>query len=252
MQISPQGLNGKVALVTGSAQRIGAHYIRSLHASGAKVIIHYRGSAAAARELQKELESERANSALCLQADLCQHQALVELVEQSIAFCGKLDILVNNASSFYATPVGEVSEDQWDDLLCSNLKAPFFLAQAAAPALKAANGVIINMVDIHGQAPYDQHPVYSSAKAGLIMLTRSLAKELAPNIRVNAIAPGSILWPEGAAALSGDKKDAILAGIPLQRQGSPEDLTQLLLFLVSDAANYISGQIVAVDGGRSL
>lgn len=252
MHTDKQTLNGKVALVTGSALRVGATYNRRLHAAGARVIVHYRNSATAALALTDELNTLRSNSAIAIQADLSKLPEIDNLIEKCVAFGSRLDILINNASSFYPTTVGDVSEQAWDDLHVSNLKAPFFLSQAAMPHLKQAHGVIINMADIHGQQPHPGHPVYSSAKAGLIMLTRSLAKELAPEIRVNAIAPGSILWPEGTAALDDSKKVEILNEIALQRQGEPDDLANTLMFLVSDQASYITGQVLAVDGGRSL
>lgn len=252
MQTQTPALDGKVALVTGSAVRIGAAYNRRLHAAGATVIVHYRSSSSAALALVDALNQTRENSAFAVQADLSDHTAIKKLIEKTLQFAGRLDILVNNASSFYPTTMGDVSEQQWEDLLSSNLKAPFFLSQAAMPHLKRSGGVIINMVDIHGQQPHPSHPVYCSAKAGLIMLTRSMAKELAPQIRVNAIAPGSILWPEGSAALDDEKKSDILQNIALQRQGSPDDLADTLMFLVSPNAKYITGQVLAVDGGRSL
>lgn len=252
MHTDKQALKGKVVLVTGSAVRIGAAYNKRLHAAGASIIVHYRHSTDAALALRDELNNERANSAFAVQADLSDNTEIENLVQKTIELTGKLDILVNNASSFYPTTMGEVSEQQWDDLLSSNLKAPFFLSQAAMPHLKRTHGVIVNMVDIHGQRSHPGHPVYCSAKAGLIMLTRSMAKELAPQIRVNAIAPGSILWPEGTAALNNEQKEIISQEIALQRQGSPDDLANTLLFLVSPEAAYITGQILAVDGGRSL
>lgn len=252
MHTDKQVLHGKVALVTGSAVRIGAAYNRRLHAAGATVIVHYRHSSIAATALANELNDKRADSAFAVQANLSSNGEIKKLVQKTLDLTGRLDILVNNASSFYPTVMGEVSEEHWDDLLSSNLKAPFFLSQAAMPHLKRTHGVIVNMVDIHGQRQHPDHSVYCSAKAGLIMLTRSMAKELAPEIRVNAIAPGSILWPEGAATLDDGKKETILQEIALQRQGSPTDLAKTLMFLVSPESAYITGQILAVDGGRSL
>ena len=252
MHTHNQDLNGKVALVTGSAQRIGACFNRHLHAAGASVLIHYRNSEEPAWALCEELNSLRKDSAAISQADLMKAGEESKLVDTVLATFGRLDILVNNASSFFPTPVGQVSYDAWDDLLSSNLRAPFFLAQAAREVLAENHGVIVNMVDIHGQNPLADHPVYCSAKAGLIMLTRSLAKDLAPEIRVNGIAPGSILWPDGAASLNDDKKQEILQQIALQRQGDPEDLAKTLMFLVSVQSRYVTGQIIAVDGGRSL
>ena len=252
MHTDQQALIGKVALVTGSAVRIGAAYNRQLHAAGATVIVHYRNSSQDALALEEELNNIRDHSAFAIQANLSDNSQIKTLIEKSVELAGQLDILVNNASSFYPTIMGETQEQDWDDLLSSNLKAPFFLSQAAMLHLKSSRGVIINMVDIHGQHPHPKHPVYCSAKAGLIMLTRSMAKELAPDIRVNAIAPGSILWPEGLAALDETKKTEILHEIELQRQGYPDDLANALMFLVSEQANYITGQILTVDGGKSL
>jgi len=192
-------LQGKTVLITGAARRIGAVVAKTLHQAGADIVIHYRNSSEAAKLLVAELNKERGNSAFTIQADLCQFETFDELIAQVISFTGRLDVLINNASSFYSTPVGSVTEKQWDDLHCSNLKAPFFLSQAATSELKNRQGCIVNMVDIHGMRPLKGYPVYSSAKAGLIMLTQSLAKELAPEIRVNGIAPGIIMWPEDDA-----------------------------------------------------
>lgn len=252
MQTSIQSLNGKVALITGSAQRIGASFNHQLHAAGASVIIHYRQSSNEARALCDKLNSQRENSATLLQGDLADKKSYQQLITDSVQAFGRLDILVNNASSFFPTPIGNATDDDWNDLITSNLKAPFFLSQAANNELQKNRGVIVNMVDIHGQNPLAEHPVYCAAKAGLIMLTRSLAKEMAPHVRVNGIAPGSILWPEGAAALSDTKKTEILQQIALRRQGDPEDLAKTLLYLVSDQSSYVTGQIIQVDGGRSL
>jgi len=195
-------LEGKTALLTRAARRIGAVVAKTLHQAGASIVIHYRNSSEDAEKLVSELNQLRENSAFLVQADLCQVARFDSLIKQVVSYTGRLDILINNASSFYPTVVGEVTENQWDDLHCSNLKAPFFLSQAATPALTKSNGCIINMVDIHGIRPLIKHPVYSSAKAGLIMLTQSLARELAPEIRVNGVAPGAILWPEDASSES--------------------------------------------------
>lgn len=244
----PESLNNKVALVTGSAKRIGAEIVRTLHAHGARVAIHYRGSADDARALADELNTERDKSASVFQADLLDTPALPALADAVLDWSGRLDILVNNASSFYPTPIGEITESAWDDLVGSNLKGPLFLSQACLPALKAARGVIINLVDIHGQRPLRNHHVYSPAKAGLAMLTRALAKDLGPEIRVNGVSPGAILWPSDG--MTTDVKQAILDQIPLDRAGSPADIAGCVLYLVRDAS-YVSGQIIAVDGGRS-
>ena len=243
-----ESLDGKVALVTGSARRIGAEIVRTLHADGARVAIHYRGSADDACALADELNGGRADSAAVFRADLLDTASLPDLASAVLSWAGRIDVLVNNASSFYPTPIGEISETAWDDLIGSNLKGPLFLSQACLPALREARGVIINLVDIHGQRPLRHHHVYSPAKAGLAMLTRALAKDLGPEIRVNGVSPGAILWPSDG--MTTDVKQAILDQIPLDRAGSPADIAGCVLYLVRDAT-YISGQIIAVDGGRS-
>jgi pteridine reductase len=246
---SPNSLDNHVALITGAARRIGAAIARTLHAQGADVAIHYRGSAEEAADLTDELNSQRADSAASYAADLTDMAGLNTLVEEVVAWHSRLDILVNNASSFYPTPVGEITEDQWDDLIGTNLKAPLFLSQAALPALREARGVIINIVDVHSQRPLRDHTVYGPSKAGLAMLTRSLAKDLAPEVRVNGVSPGAILWPENG--MSGATKDAILEQVPLGRPGTPGDVAAAVLFLAKDA-DYVTGQIIAIDGGRSI
>ena len=246
---SPNSLDNHVALITGAARRIGAAIARTLHAQGADVAIHYRGSAEEAADLTDELNSQRADSAASYAADLTDTAGLNTLVEDVVAWRNRLDILVNNASSFYPTPVGEITEDQWDDLIGTNLKAPLFLSQAALPALREARGVIINIVDVHSQRPLRDHTVYGPSKAGLAMLTRSLAKDLAPEVRVNGVSPGAILWPENG--MSGATKDAILEQVPLGRPGTPDDVANAVLFLAKDA-DYVTGQIIAIDGGRSI
>ncbi|MEE9352627.1 MAG: pteridine reductase [Thiotrichaceae bacterium] len=242
-------LQGKTVLLTGAARRIGAVVAKTLHQAGADIVIHYRNSSEDAKLLVVELNTERPNSAFTVQADLCQVEAFDELITQVISFTGQLDVLINNASSFYPTKVGSVTEKQWDDLQCSNLKAPFFLSQAVAPELKSRQGCIINMVDIHGIRPLKGYPVYSSAKAGLIMLTQSLAKELAPEIRVNGIAPGIIMWPEDDA--NDESQAELLARTALKRQGTPENIAKAILFLIRDAS-YTTGHVIPVDGGRTL
>lgn len=242
-------LSGKVALITGAARRIGAAISRSLHADGANVVVHYRGSADEAMTLRDELNALRPNSAMSIQADLADTARLPELITSVTSWHGTLDILINNASSFYPTPIGEISEDDWNDLVGANLKAPLFLSQAALKALREAQGVIINIVDIHSQRPLRDHAVYGSAKAGLAMLTRSLAKDLAPEIRVNGVSPGAIMWPE--AGLSDAAKTSILEQIPAGRAGDASDIAGCVLYLVRDAT-YVTGQIIAVDGGRSI
>ena len=244
-----RNLNGKVALVTGSARRVGAAIVQRLHDDGATVAIHYRGSAGAANALADRLNERRAGSAATFQANLNDTAALPVLVADILAWQGRLDVLVNNASAFYPTPPGEITEEHWDDLIGSNLKAPLFLSQAALPALRDSRGVIVNIVDIHARRPLRNYTVYGPAKAGLAMLTRSLAKDLAPEIRVNGVAPGAILWPE--EDMSDATKAAILKQVPLKRVGHPEDIADCVLYLVRDAT-YVTGQIVDVDGGRSI
>ena len=242
-------MNGKTALITGAAKRIGAQIARTLHDAGCDIIIHYRSSERAAKDLCKQLNDERPDSANCLQADLADIEKLGNVITQAAKFWGRLDILVNNASTFYPTPVGSMTLENWDDLFNSNLKAPLFLSQAAIPYLKANNGCIINMVDIHALRPMRKHPVYCTAKAGLVMLTQSLARELGPDIRVNGVAPGAILWPDND--IGNDTKNLILERTALKRPGEPEDIAKAVLFLARDA-DYITGQIIPVDGGRSL
>jgi len=241
-------LAGKVALITGAAQRIGAEIARTLHQAGMDLVLHYYRSARAADELKRELESERSESVGLVQGDLHDTRALARLVDAATDQFGRLDLLVNNASTFYPTPLGEVSEAQWDDLMGTNLKAPFFLAQAAAQALRRTSGCIVNLVDIHGERPLKDHPVYSMAKSGNAMMVRSLARELGPEVRVNGVAPGAILWPE--QGLSETAQHEILDRTALKRPGAPADIARTVLFLVRDAP-YITGQVITVDGGRS-
>lgn len=242
-------LHGKCALITGAARRIGAVIAAQLHAAGADVGIHYRGSAAEARALADALNSKRPGSAKVFQANLVAATESVELVSAMLEWCGHLDVLVNNASSFFPTPLGSITEAQWEELMGCNLKAPLFLSQAAGPSLRARHGCIINIIDIHAQRPLRDHAVYGASKAGLAMLTRSLAKELAPEVRVNGVSPGAIMWPEGG--MSETTRDSIIAQIPLGRSGSPEDIAGCVLYLAT-AAPYVTGQIMAIDGGRSL
>ncbi len=242
-------LNNRVILVTGAARRIGAAIVTRLHENGARVVIHYRGSADDARTLAESLNAARPDSAMTIAADLTDTAGLPELVAAAANWGGRLDGLVNNASSFYPTPVGSITEDDWQALIGSNLKAPLFLSQAAAPHLAKTQGAIVNIVDIHAQRPLRNHTVYGSAKAGLAMLTRSLAKDLAPDVRVNGVSPGAILWPEDN--MSDDVKSAILQQVPMGRPGEPGDIAGCVLFLLGNAP-YITGQILAVDGGRSI
>lgn len=244
-------LDGQAALVTGGARRIGAHIVRALHGEGARVVIHCRRSRAEADALAAELNDERADSARVISGDLADPATCDHVAGEAIAAWNRLDLLVNNASSFYPTPVGSISGDSFDDLIASNLRAPAFLCQAVAPALRTAGGAIVNMADIHGQRPLAGHPVYCAAKAGLIMLTRVLARDLAPAVRVNAIAPGSILWPEGPGGDDPGIRQSIVDATPLGRQGEPADIAGALLYLVRDAP-FVTGQVLAVDGGRGL
>lgn len=242
-------LDGRWALITGAARRIGATIARSLHAQGASVGIHYRGSAHDAEQLVEELNAERADSALAIQADLLEPSAPQALVDAVVGHGGRLDILVNNASSFYPTALGSITQEQWQDLIGTNLKAPLFLCQAALPHLRASHGIIVNLADIHALRPLRNHPLYVAAKAGLIALTRALARDLAPEIRVNAVAPGAVLWPD--EGLPEQTQQVILRQVPLKRPGEPADVAACVLFLVRDAP-YVTGQVIAVDGGRSV
>ncbi len=243
-------LDGRWALVTGAAKRIGAIIAKTLHGAGANVAIHYNRSAADADQLAADLNRRRANSAFTVAADMRDIAAVERMAAQVLERTGgRLDVLVNNASNFYPTPIGTITLEQWDDLFGSNLKAPLFLSQAMVPALRAARGVIINIVDVHSQRPLRDHPVYGPAKAGLAMLTRSLAKDLGPHIRVNGVSPGAILWPD--EGMSDGLRAAIIKQTALKRSGEPEDIAATVLFLVRDAP-YVTGQISAVDGGRSV
>ncbi|WP_019674476.1 pteridine reductase [Arsukibacterium perlucidum] len=243
-----QSFDTPVALVTGSAKRLGRQIISQLHQAGYRVIIHYNQSATDANNLASSLNQQRPDSALTIQANLLDDRAVQLLANKALACFNRLDVLINNASSFYATPLSSATLTNWDDLFGSNVKAPYFLCKALAPALAANKGCIINMVDIHAQQPLQDHSIYCMAKAALLMMTKSLARELAPTIRVNGIAPGAILWP--SQQLAEADKTAILQQIPLQRTGTPEDIANTVLFLLQSP--YISGQIIAVDGGRSL
>jgi pteridine reductase len=242
-------LAGRCVLITGGAKRLGAAIGRRLHAAGADVVVHYHQSRPAADALVAEFEALRAGSALAVRADLHDVARLPDLAQAAVARFGRLDVLVNNASTFYPTPVGSITLQQFDDLVGTNLRAPLFLSQAATPALRESRGLIINMVDIHGRRPLKAHPVYSSAKAGLVMLTKSLARELGPEIRVNGIAPGPVLWPE--RDLDAALKEEIVARTALKRSGSPDDIARAAYFFAAEAP-YVTGQVIAVDGGRSL
>jgi pteridine reductase len=244
-------LAGKTALVTGGARRVGAEIVRYLHASGANVVIHCHRSIDAARALADELEKVRKHSTLIAPTDLLDTDRLPQLIASVRARFSSLDILVNNASSFYPTTLGKITPAQWADLMGTNLKAPLFLTQAAAAELRRAQGLVLNIVDIHGLRPLRDYSVYSTAKAGLIQLTRALARELAPEVRVNAIAPGPVMWPESAAELDVARQKEIIERTLLKRAGSPSDIARTVLFFAAEAP-YITGQILAVDGGRSV
>ncbi len=244
----------KCVLVTGGAKRIGAETVRLLHQAGYNTVIHCRSSRQSADDLAEQLNNSRADSAKVIQADLDNETIYNSLIEQAYLCWNRLDVLVNNASSFYPTPVGSITLEDWNNLVNSNMKAPLFLAQAAAPYLEQTQGNIINMIDIHGQRPMKDHTVYCAAKAGLAMLTLSLAKELGPGIRVNGVAPGAILWPASDGAnddMPEQTKNLILERTALKKPGQPIDIARTILFLIKDA-DYITGQIIAVDGGRSL
>ncbi len=241
-------LAGKTALITGAARRIGAVVARRLHAEGMNLVLHYRNSEQDAQALCHTLNAARRDSAILAQADLNNPDGLDSLIKSALQW-GSLDLLVNNASVFYPTPIGRMREADWDELMGGNLKAPLFLSQAAAPYLKTSRGVIINMLDIHARRPLREHTLYSIAKAGLAMLTLSLARELGPEVRVNGVAPGAILWPE--QGLDEKSKQAILDNTALKRSGSPNDIAAAIVYLVRDA-DYVTGQIIAVDGGRSI
>lgn len=243
-------LEGKLVLITGAAKRVGAEIARTLHGAGADIALHYRHAAAEAQALVIELNAARAGSSRAFQADLLDAEHLPKLVEDVARHFGRLDALVNNASSFYATPVGKIGAREWDDLVGTNLKAPLFLAQAAAPHLAIAGGAIVNITDIHVERPLKNYPLYCAAKAGLAGLTRALALELGPDVRVNGIAPGPILWPEDGS-FDTAAQARVISRTPLRRSGSPSDIARTVLFLLADAP-YVTGQILAVDGGRSI
>ena len=244
-----ESLEGKVVLVTGGAQRVGAAIVRRLHGAGASVVLHYRGSEAAARALEEELNARRLASCTRLRADLLEDGAAEALVGEAARRFGGLDVLVNNASMFYVTRIGRIAARQWDEIVGSNLRAPLFLSQAAAPHLKERGGAIVNVTDIHAERPLRNFVVYSVAKAGLAALTRSLALELAPGVRVNAVAPGAIAWPEDGKFENAERQ-RIVATTPLGRIGDPGDVAQAVHFLA--CAPYVTGQTLAVDGGRSI
>ena len=247
--MSEANLENRVVLVTGAARRIGAAIVTCLHENGARVAVHYRGSADEAERLVHTLNERRPDSAAAFQADLLEIPDIRRLIDEVVAWGDRLDGLVNNASTFYPTPIGEITAAHWDDLVGSNFKAPLFLSQEAVPHLKETRGSIVNIVDIHGRRPLRDHVVYGPAKAALAMLTRSLAKDLAPEVRVNGVSPGAILWPEDG--MDDNTQESILRQVPLARSGRPDDIAGCVLYLLRDA-DYVTGQIIAVDGGRSV
>jgi len=244
-------VQGKVILVTGGAKRVGAAICRRLHGAGAAIAVHYRSSRSEALALASELNDLRAHSAHTVQADLMRTRDLPKLVQKTVRQFGRLDAVVNNASSFFPTPLGDITDAHWDDLVGTNLKAPLFLAQAAASELRRNHGAIVNIVDIHAERPMHGHLLYSVAKTGLSGLTRALAQELAPFVRVNAVAPGVILWPPGEDWQDDERRRRIVAHTLLKREGEPDDIARAVQFLLDDAP-YVTGQVIAVDGGRSI
>jgi len=246
----PESLSGKVVLVTGGAKRVGAAIARRLHREGASLMIHYRGSEREANALREEMSAARPESVALVQADLLDLGGLSEIVKNTLGRFNRLDVLVNNASTFFPTPVGEMNQANWDSLIGANLRAPLFLSQAAAPHLKKTGGSIVNITDIHADRPLKNYVIYSIAKAGLAGLTRSLARELAPEVRVNAIAPGAIVWPEDGS-WDDLMRQRIVSHTLLRRTGDPDDVARAVYYLIAEAP-YVTGQIIAVDGGRSI
>ncbi len=244
-------LENKVILITGGAKRVGAAICRLLHAGGAKLMIHYRSSDDEARTLQTELNLQRPNSVAIIQGDLLRLSVLPKLVQETVQHFGRLDALINNASSYYPSELGTINEHQWEDLIGPNLKAPLFLSQAAAPELKKTHGTIINITDMHVERPKKGYIVYSVAKAGLVTLTKSLAHELAPEVRVNAVAPGPVLWPENNPQFDEVYRQRVISQTLLKRIGEGDDVAKAVRFLLQDAP-FITGHVIAVDGGRSL
>ena len=244
-------MKDKVILITGGARRVGAAICRRLHRLGARLVIHHRASCAEAQQLKQELEQVYPESVALLQADLLDTGGISGLVDHAARQFGRLDALINNASSFFPTPIEECTEQAWHDLMGSNLKAPLFLSQAAAPYLKKWRGCIVNIIDIHSEQPLKRYIIYNTAKGGLAALTRSLAMDLAPDIRVNGISPGPILWPEAGEWQDESARNHIIARTLLKRMGEPDDIARTVCFLIEDAP-YITGQIIAVDGGRSI
>ncbi|ADP98759.1 pteridine reductase [Marinobacter adhaerens] len=240
-----------VALITGAAHRLGAQTARTLHERGWNLVIHYRSREEQANSLIAQMNRERPDSACALRADLSQLAGVDQLASDAVAQWGRLDALVNNASVFYPTPTADATEDDWDTILNTNLRAPFFLLQKCLAELRRNRGSVVNLIDIYSERPIDDHPLYCATKAGLAALTRSWAKDLAPDVRVNGVSPGAILWPEGEAEMDQSAQQAILQKTPLARTGNPDDISKTIAFLICDAP-FITGQIISVDGGRSL
>ena len=245
-----ESLSGKVVLVTGGAKRVGAAIARRLHREGANLMLHYRGSEREARALRAEFNAARPESVALVQADLLDVSGLAEIVRNTIGRFERLDALVNNASTFFPTLVGEMTQATWESLIGTNLRAPLFLSQAAAPHLKKTNGAIVNIIDIHAERPLKNYVIYSIAKTGLAGLTRSLARELAPEVRVNGVAPGAIVWPEDGS-WDDLTRQRIVSHTLLRRTGEPDDIARAVHYLIAEAP-YVTGQIIAVDGGRSI
>lgn len=244
-------MGARVVLITGGAKRVGAAICRRLHAAGSDLMVHYRSSSDEARALQDELNARRADSVALVRADLLRAGAAATLVADTVERFGGIDVLVNNASSFYSTPVGEITEQAWDDLVGTNLKAPLFLSQAAAPHLRRRQGCIVNVIDIHAERPLKNYLVYNAAKGGLLALTRSLARELGPEVRVNGVSPGAIMWPEDDEWQDEVARQRIVNTSLLKRVGEPDDIARTVAFFVHEAP-YVTGQVLAVDGGRNV
>lgn len=251
METKKDKLTNKVALITGGAKRVGAAICRELHAHGASLMIHYNTSAAEARALQAELNLQRKNSVAIIQGDLLNTTILPSIVSETIKHFGRLDVLINNASTYFPTEIGQISEESWHNLMGSNLKAPAFLSQAAAQELRKQHGCIVNITDMHIERPKKGYIVYSVAKAGLVTLTKSLAHELGPEVRVNAVAPGAVQWPENNPQFDEVYRQRVISQTLLKRVGEPEDIAKAVKFLVYDAP-FVTGHVLAVDGGRSL
>lgn len=244
-------LEDKVVLITGGARRVGAAISRRLHGAGANLVVHYRSSAAEARAIKTELTASRPDSVVLVQGDLLKPANLAGLIKDAVKAYGRLDALINNASSFYPTPLGEITEKTWDDLMGTNLKAPLFLSQAAARELRKNHGAIVNIIDIHAEFPMKNYVVYNTAKGGLLALTRSLARELGPEVRVNGVAPGTIIWPEDEGWKDEVARQRIMNQTALKRIGEPDDIARTVEFLLTSSP-YVTGQVIAVDGGRSV